>query len=47
MYWLRRPFRKKSTEKQLDSELRFHVEQLTEAGPIPIFGKRKVLLQSA
>ncbi|HEY6970307.1 MAG TPA: ABC transporter permease [Candidatus Angelobacter sp.] len=29
MYWLRRLFRKEKTEKQLDSELRFHIEQLT------------------
>ncbi|HEY6249282.1 MAG TPA: permease prefix domain 1-containing protein, partial [Candidatus Angelobacter sp.] len=27
MYWLRRLFRKGHTEKQLDSELRFHVEE--------------------
>src|SRR5215469_7071758 len=30
MYWLRRLFRKEKTEKQLDSELRFHIEQLTD-----------------
>src|SRR5215813_2616328 len=27
MYWLRRLFRKRETERQLDSELRFHLEQ--------------------
>ena len=40
MYWLRRLFHKEQTEKQLDSELRFHLEQQAaeyiEAGMIPI-----------
>jgi hypothetical protein len=39
MYWLRRLFHKEKTEKQLDSELRFHLEQQTaeyvEAGMDP------------
>jgi predicted permease len=39
MYWMQRLFRKNKTEHQLDSELRFHVEQrataLTEAGLEP------------
>jgi predicted permease len=30
MYWLSRLFKKEKTEKQLDSELRFHIEQLAE-----------------
>jgi len=30
MYWLRRLFRKESTEQQLDSELQFHLEQRVE-----------------
>jgi predicted permease len=30
MYWLNRLFKKEKTERQLDSELRFHVEQLAE-----------------
>src|SRR5258708_296322 len=29
MYWLRRLFRKESTERRLESELRFHLEQRT------------------
>src|SRR5215472_14355692 len=30
MYWLSRLFKKEKTERQLDSELRFHLEQLAE-----------------
>jgi predicted permease len=30
MYWLNRLFKKEKTEKQLDSELRFHLEQLAK-----------------
>src|SRR5215831_6534524 len=30
MYWLNRLFKKQKTERQLDSELRFHLEQLAE-----------------
>ena len=29
MYWFRRLFRKAETERRLDSELRFHLEQRT------------------
>jgi predicted permease len=39
MYWMQRLFRKKKTEDQLDSELRFHLEQrsqeLADAGLAP------------
>src|SRR5262249_14478894 len=39
MYWLRRLFRKRKTERQLDSELRFHIEEraaeLADAGLTP------------
>jgi putative ABC transport system permease protein len=49
MYWLRRLFRKESTERQLDSELGFHVEQLTadyiEAGMSPEEARRRARLE--
>src|SRR5215470_14036454 len=49
MYWLRRLFRKESTERQLDSELHFHVEQLTadyiEAGMSPEEARRQARLE--
>src|ERR1700761_959654 len=31
MYWFQRLFRKNKVERQLDSELRFHLEQMTAA----------------
>ncbi len=31
MYWFQRLFRKNKVERQLDSELSFHLEQVTEA----------------
>src|ERR1700686_593075 len=44
MYWLRRLFYKEETEKQLDSELRFHLEQAiaeyVEAGMDPDQARR-------
>lgn len=49
MYWLRRLIRKSETEKQLDSELRFHVEQLTTdymaRGMDPDHARRQALLE--
>src|SRR5689334_2794821 len=49
MYWLRRLFRKESTEKQLDSELRFHLERLTadfvESGMRPEEARRRARLE--
>src|SRR5215472_1135249 len=49
MYWLRRLFRKESTEKQLDSELRFHLEQQVrdyeDAGMDPEQARRKARLE--
>ena len=49
MYWLRRLFRKESTEKQLDSELQFHMEQqvrdYTDAGMDPEQARRKARLE--
>src|SRR5215472_10851635 len=48
MYWLRRLFRKESTEKQLDSELQFHLEQQVQdyiaAGVDPEEAHRKARL---
>ncbi|HEY6307959.1 MAG TPA: ABC transporter permease [Candidatus Angelobacter sp.] len=44
MYWFRRLFRKQQTERQLDSELRFHLEQraaeLADAGVAPEDARR-------
>ena len=49
MYWLRRLFRKEQTERQLDSELRFHVEQrvaeLLEAGVAPEEARRRARIE--
>jgi putative ABC transport system permease protein len=49
MYWLRRLFRKKQTERQLDSELRFHLEQrtaeLADAGMAPEEARRRARLE--
>ena len=49
MYWLRRLFRKEKTEKQLDSELRFHLEQqiagYIEAGMDPEQARRQAQLE--
>jgi putative ABC transport system permease protein len=49
MYWLRRLFRKESTEKQLDSELQFHLEQrmadYVETGMDPEKARRKARLE--
>src|SRR5215831_3121351 len=48
MYWMHRLFRKKVTEDQLDSELRFHVEQLSkelaDAGMAPEEARRNAQL---
>jgi predicted permease len=49
MYWFRRLFRKQQTERQLDSELRFHVEQraneLAEAGVAPEEASRRARIE--
>src|SRR5215471_9769102 len=49
MYWLRRLFRKQSTEKQLDSELQFHLErQIADdiaAGMAPEEARRQARLE--
>ncbi len=49
MYWLRRLLRKEKTEKQLDSELRFHLEQqiagYIEAGMDPDQARRQAQLE--
>src|SRR5215510_11687498 len=49
MYWLRRLFRKEKTEKQLDSELRFHIEQLTadyvNSGMSPAEAQRRAKIE--
>ncbi len=49
MYWLRLLFRKQQTERQLDSELRFHIEQraseLVEAGIAPDQALRRARLE--
>src|SRR5689334_19683722 len=49
MYWLRRLSRKESTEKQLDSELRFHLERITadfvESGMRPEEARRRARLE--
>ncbi|HET6198714.1 MAG TPA: permease prefix domain 1-containing protein, partial [Candidatus Acidoferrales bacterium] len=49
MRWLRRLFRKRALDNQLDSELRFHVEQQTAdnvaAGMIPTEARRRALAQ--
>jgi predicted permease len=49
MYWFKRLFRKQQTERQLDSELRFHVEQrateLTLAGVTPEEARRRARIE--
>ena len=49
MYWLRRLFHKEATEKQLDSELRFHLEQqaaeYVEAGMDPDQARRRAQIE--
>ena len=49
MHWLRRFFRKEQSEKQLDAELRFHVEQQVAgylpAGMIPEEARRRAKLE--
>jgi len=49
MYWLRRLFHKEQTEKQLDSELRFHLEQQAaeyiEAGMDPDQARRRAQIE--
>jgi predicted permease len=49
MYWLRRLFRKAQTERQLDSELRFHLEQrtaeLTASGLPPEEARRRARIE--
>src|SRR5215471_6484236 len=49
MYWLRRLFRKEKTEKQLDSELRFHIEQLAagyvQSGMNPAEAERRAKIE--
>jgi predicted permease len=49
MYWFRRMFRKQQTERQLDSELRFHLEQraaeLAEAGLEPEEARRRARIE--
>ncbi len=49
MYWLRRLFRKEKTEKQLDSELRFHMEQqaadYVDAGMDPDQARRQAQIE--
>jgi putative ABC transport system permease protein len=49
MYWLRRLLRKQSTEKQLDSELQFHLEQqvadYVAAGMAPEEARRRARLE--
>ncbi|HKE31620.1 MAG TPA: permease prefix domain 1-containing protein, partial [Candidatus Angelobacter sp.] len=49
MYWLRRLFRKRETERQLDSELRFHLEQqaadYTKAGMSPDEAYRRARIE--
>jgi len=49
MYWLRRLFHKEQTEKQLDSELRFHLEQqaaeYVEAGMDPDQARRRAQIE--
>ena len=49
MYWLRRLFRKQQTEHQLDSELRFHIEQratqLAESGIAADDARRRARLE--
>src|SRR5258708_10924028 len=49
MYWLRRLFRKEKTERQLDSELRFHLEQrtaeLVDSGVAPDEARRRARLE--
>jgi len=49
MYWLRRLFRKQSTEKQLDSELQFHLERqiadYVAAGMAPEEARRRARLE--
>src|SRR5215469_12037594 len=49
MYWFRRLFRKQQTERQLDSELRFHLEQraqeLTETGIAPDEALRRARIE--
>src|SRR5215475_4291104 len=49
MYWLRRLFRKRETERQLDSELRFHLEQqaadYTKAGMGPDEAYRRARIE--
>lgn len=48
-YWLRRIFRKQETERQLESELRFHLEQRiaerVEAGESPEEARRKAQIE--
>jgi predicted permease len=49
MYWFRRLFRKQQTERQLDSELRFHLEQrareLVDAGVAPETALRQARIE--
>jgi predicted permease len=49
MYWLDRLFRKEKTEKQLDSELRFHLEQqvadYVKAGMSPEQARRRAQME--
>ena len=49
MYWIKRLFRRKRTEIQLDSELRFHLEQraadLAEAGMAPEQAARRARIE--
>src|SRR5215467_513177 len=49
MYWLRRLFRKEQTERRLDSELLFHVEQraaeLAASGMTPDDALRRARLE--
>src|SRR5580765_3654121 len=49
MYWLRRLFHQEETEKQLDSELRFHLEQqaaeYVEAGMDPDQARRRAQIE--
>src|SRR5882724_7978484 len=49
MYWLRRLFRKDKTERQLDSELRFHLEQqianYVAAGMAPDAARRRARIE--
>src|SRR6266700_129703 len=49
MYWLRRLFHQEKTERQLDSELRFHLEQqaaeYVDAGMNPDQARRRALLE--